>query len=761
MTTRDRTRAQLLIVAELTLAAVSVAAVLSLRRVFQDGSFLGPVLSTVLLGHLVAALLRRRKVPHLPALLGGLVIGVGVVTWLRLRSTAWFGIVPTSETLSLARVQLHDAMHVFGQVQPPAPVLPGFVLLASAGAWLVAFTADAAAFRARAQLEAIIPGTTLFVFGGALGTGRHRLDIAAFFVAAVLLHWLAQRSLAAASAPAWLASEKGGGTRALLRVGAVLVLTGVVAAVVVGPHLPGADARAVVPWRASDRKAPDSRVTISPLVDIRTRIVDQANTIVFTVKSTQRAYWRLTSLEKFDGRIWSSNRQYEPAKGTLGSDVNVHDAKFQTVQQQFTINALSAFWLPSAFRPVKLSGTPARYDTDSNSLLTEADTATGLRYSVTSAVPALSAAQLEAVAPVAPKSIADEYTELPADFSVRVQQLAGEIVRGARTQYDKALALQNFFRGGSFTYDLNVPAGHSDSALDAFQFRTRRGYCEQFSGAYAAMARAVGLPARVAVGFTPGEYDAATGLYTVRGFNGHAWPEVYLNGYGWVAFEPTPGRGMPGAQSYTNVPEAQAQLGNPSSATTVPTTAPAPAGGATTTTSTLNRFRDAGGSSTTTHHRSPWPRRLLVVLGVLLVVPLAWVGLLAIARARRRRRRRRAATTPEARVLVAWDEVTEALARAGAPPNPWETPSEFAVRAAGATGVDRRLLAGLAGLTTRAVYGPIGVAEAVADQAAEAAGTLEDAADAAIGRRHRIRRLIDPRPLLPDRRRRVDVRERV
>src|SRR5207244_2782002 len=117
----------------------------------------------------------------------------------------------------------------------------------------------------------------------------------------VLLHWLAQRSLAAASAPAWLASEKGGGTQALLRVGSVLVVVGVLAAVVVGPHLPGAVAKAVVPWRASDRKAPDSRVTISPLVDIRTRLVDQANTIVFTVKSTQRAYWRLTSLEKFNG----------------------------------------------------------------------------------------------------------------------------------------------------------------------------------------------------------------------------------------------------------------------------------------------------------------------------------------------------------------------------------------------------------------------------------------------------------------------------
>src|SRR5205823_12113284 len=110
MTTRDRTRSQLLVVAELTLAAVSVAAVLSLRRVFQNGSFLAPVLSTVLAAHLVAALLRRRKVPHVPALAGGFLIGVVVVTWLRLRSTAWFGVVPSSETLSLARAQVREAM---------------------------------------------------------------------------------------------------------------------------------------------------------------------------------------------------------------------------------------------------------------------------------------------------------------------------------------------------------------------------------------------------------------------------------------------------------------------------------------------------------------------------------------------------------------------------------------------------------------------------------------------------------------------------
>jgi transglutaminase-like putative cysteine protease len=73
------------------------------------------------------------------------------------------------------------------------------------------------------------------------------------------------------------------------------------------------------------------------------------------------------------------------------------------------------------------------------------------------------------------------------------------------------------------------------------------------------------------VGFTPGESDG-NGTFVVHGFNGHAWPEVYLDGFGWVAFEPTPGRGMPGAESYTGIAEQQADVGNQGSATTLATT---------------------------------------------------------------------------------------------------------------------------------------------------------------------------------------------
>ena len=70
------------------------------------------------------------------------------------------------------------------------------------------------------------------------------------------------------------------------------------------------------------------------------------------------------------------------------------------------------------------------------------------------------------------------------------------------------------------------------------------------------MARSVGMPARVAVGFTPG-LTQGDGSRVVLGRNAHAWPEVWFDGIGWVPFEPTPGRGAPGSESYTGVPPAQ------------------------------------------------------------------------------------------------------------------------------------------------------------------------------------------------------------
>jgi transglutaminase-like putative cysteine protease len=740
-------RARLLALGEISLTLATVAAVMSLGRLFVDRPYLPEVVGAAVAAHAVSLLCRRRELPG-PVTFAVAVVGaVLVITWIHIPETTTYGI-PWTDTLDSARTELSDAWRAFGDVVAPAPALPGFILACSIASWVIAFVADTAAFRARASVEAIVPATALFIFGGALGAGPQRWGVNALFVGALLTHWLAQRAYAAASSTTWLAVE-GAGVGPVLRTGAAVVVVGAVAAVAIGPRLPGADADSIIKWRATDRDRPAARVTVSPLVDIRTRIVDQANVEVFRVISTRRAYWRLTSLESFDGRIWSSNRRYRPAKGTLGSAVDTSASHGETVQQTFSIGALSSFWLPAAFQPTRIRGTDARYDMDSNSLLTEEETANGLTYEVESVVPELGPQELSSVPPVAPQNVVSEYTTLPADFSPAVRRLALQVIsgRGLTTQYQRARALQDFFRRAPFEYDLDVDPGHSGNDLETFLFRTHRGYCEQFAGAYAAMARVIGLPSRVAVGFTPGESDG-NGGYIVRGFNGHAWPEVYLDGYGWVAFEPTPGRGMPGAEAYTGVPEQQAQAGNPGSATTLSTTtttAAAPGGSVTTTSTPAGA---ASGPADTAKESSPWPGRLAVALVVLVVAPLVWIGILAAIRLTRRRRRRAAATTPERRVLLAWDEVTEALARAGTPRHRWETPAEFARRAVASTPVDPQLLQALAGAATAAGYRPDGVSSATADEAARAAVTLERAAADLVDRRERLRLLLDPRPLM-------------
>jgi transglutaminase-like putative cysteine protease len=560
----------LLTLAEVSLAGLTAAGVVGLARLFSDISFLLPVLAFALAGHALAAACRRRGIPAgITAALAvaGLIAGVSIFL---LPETTLAGI-PTGATLDQAGRELGEALAAFREVVAPAPVQPGFVLAAAVAAWVVAFVADAAAFRARARVEAAVPAATLFVFGAALGAPPQRIPVTALFLAVLIAYWLTQRLLVQASAPQRMGPTDHTGTGPLLRAGALLGALAVIAAIVVGPFLPGAEASAVIPWRAGDRDGPGSRVTISPLVDIRSRIVDQSDVEVFTVASDARSYWRLTSLESFDGRIWSSRGQYAEVDGGLPGGIGDDQASADRVVQDFEIEGLASIWLPTAYRPVGLEGINARFDDDSASLLTEEESAAGLAYRVTSAVPTLDQAALTGATEGAPGEVAETYTTLPVDFSDEVRAEAARITEGAATPYEQARRLQDSFRDGTFTYDLSVAPGHSGDDLEGFLFETRRGYCEQFAGAFAAMARSIGLPARVAVGFTPGEVNAE-GRFVVRGLNAHAWPEVFLAGYGWVAFEPTPGRGMPGAESYTGIPEQQATPGDPTTATTRPST---------------------------------------------------------------------------------------------------------------------------------------------------------------------------------------------
>jgi hypothetical protein len=129
------------------------------------------------------------------------------------------------------------------------------------------------------------------------------------------------------------------------------------------------------------------------------------------------------------------------------------------------------------------------------------------------------------------------------------QQIAGK----AKNPYAATVALEAWFRSsGDFTYDEQPPHARGIPPLVQFVTKTKRGYCQHFAGAMALMLRYLGIPARVAAGFTSGNYDEKRRTWTVYDRNAHTWVEVWFKGYGWLSFDPTPGRGTLGGPYTTS-----------------------------------------------------------------------------------------------------------------------------------------------------------------------------------------------------------------
>jgi protein-glutamine gamma-glutamyltransferase len=120
---------------------------------------------------------------------------------------------------------------------------------------------------------------------------------------------------------------------------------------------------------------------------------------------------------------------------------------------------------------------------------------------------------------------------------VDVYDRARRLTDGKATAYDAVVAIQNHLRR-NYRYNERPPT--RDYPLVGFLFEDRFGYCQQFSGAMALMLRMVGIPARVATGFTRGSYNRDTKEYRIRDLDAHSWVEVHFNGIGWVTFDPTP-----------------------------------------------------------------------------------------------------------------------------------------------------------------------------------------------------------------------------
>lgn len=159
-------------------------------------------------------------------------------------------------------------------------------------------------------------------------------------------------------------------------------------------------------------------------------------------------------------------------------------------------------------------------------------------YTVVSLVSTATVSQLRAAGTDYPDWMRERYLQLPRNLPERVRLLSHEVIQGASTPYDQAVAIQNYLRGITYDQYINPPPAGRD-VVDWFLFESRRGYCDYYATAMAVMCRTVGIPARVSQGYTSGEYIAASRSYRVRQLDAHAWPEVYFPGYGWIEFEPT------------------------------------------------------------------------------------------------------------------------------------------------------------------------------------------------------------------------------
>ncbi len=173
-------------------------------------------------------------------------------------------------------------------------------------------------------------------------------------------------------------------------------------------------------------------------------------------------------------------------------------------------------------------------------------------YHVESRLPAMTAAELRArrndpanplpasSAPV-PTWIQARYLALPDTVPPRVLALARDLTATAPTPYDRALALEDYLHTFPYTLALEAPPPNRD-VVDYFLFDLQRGYCDYYASAMTVLARAAGLPARLAVGYATGAYNPATRQYIVTEAEAHSWTQVYFPEYGWVDFEPTTGR---------------------------------------------------------------------------------------------------------------------------------------------------------------------------------------------------------------------------
>lgn len=552
---QDPTAGRQRLVAIAAVAALAAATAFAFGRVFVGRAPMLGLLFAAVTSVLVAGLCERRGLATaLLASTAGLAI---VLTWIVYPQTGWYGL-PTLRTLrAIGRSLEFVAQQAKVQVAPTPPLAP-LMLAAVTSTWTAAFSTHALAVRAGSPLLAVLPSVALVGFADTvLGDGARPIYAIVFLVAALAVVFVDGLRRVRQWGPIWFSFRSRPLASVASRGARQVALLAVLSAVLIPGLLPGFRSAALVDFSTGEQDG----IGLDPFVSIQAQLESDEPVDLFEVTSDGgAAYWRLYSLDRFNGTTWSSSDPHAEQGQVLGSPARLAVATFPPTAERLSqryrfLRDIDDPWLPMAYPAETVAGPfgEIRYNANLATAVFEDGLDEGLEYTVQSRVVAPTPEQLDLVTFDAPERYG-QYTIVPATVDPTVGEIARQWTAEGQTPYQRVLELQNRFRDGSFFYSLEVEPVSDADALLAFLTNSRTGFCQQFATTMSIMVRELGYPARVAVGFREGTADGNT--YLVKSKDAHAWVEVFFPGYGWLPFEPTPTRSNP-------VSEAPGAYGNP------------------------------------------------------------------------------------------------------------------------------------------------------------------------------------------------------
>jgi transglutaminase-like putative cysteine protease len=597
------------------------------------------------------------RIAFMPPIVGAVAF-LGAMTAFFAPDTAFLAVIPTTDTFAVFAQLLQKAALSIQQQTLPANADVGITFVMCLGIAAIALAADIAALVMRAPALVGIPLVVLLSVPPYIQP--HSADPVTFVLAAVAFLVLLR-----------IGSRRGQGGLSF-GLGAAIVVISLVASFALPATVD----------QTGDSASGTFGTGVNPMLSLGNDLRQGTNRTVLTysTNSGDAHYLRLVSIGDFAGTNWSPDLSVTNRKNTVASIAPAPGLSpaVKTVKGSTTVrvSTLTSRWLPLPYPTTGVKGLVGDWYWDSNGhAVSSTDrTSEGQQYTATDLRVAPSAEQLLATGSTVPAGLG-RFLAVPKGLPGVIAQTARSAVAGATTNYEKAVLLQAYFRDGDFQYSETAPVakgydGTGGQVIAKF-LKAKSGYCIHFASAMAMMARTLGIPARISVGFLPGHVVSGTGAdrkYEVDSHDLHSWPELYFAGVGWTRFEPTVSRGdVPsyanGVDSSTTDPTV-ASGSNPgtsatrSAAPVVPATVVPTAGPV------------ASGSASRATRSASWLWLMLIVIAAASLLPAA-VRLI--------QRRRRLA---DGSVTAAWTEVVQSATDVGRPLSETMTPREAVARLA-------------------------------------------------------------------------------